>query len=601
MKNFFTLLGLSLMLLCSPDWAATQSSVNAFVEAPSNENLLTPDQAFNYQLEIQDARQFTLHFKVAPGYYLYRERISIKADNTPLQPLQFPAGEIKQDPNFGQMEVYHHDFSLRFELPAGLQQAQQLQLSYQGCSEKGVCYAPIRKTETLQGSAPSAAASNPANYPVSLLQSGQFWLIISGFFGLGLLLSLTPCVLPMIPILSGIIVGDKKLHHHTTSRLHAFNLSLAYTLGMALSYTLAGVAAAFSGQLLSQSLQSPLVLSITALFLVLLSLSTFGLYEIKLPNWLQNRLVASANRFKGGQLISVFVMGALSALIVSPCVAAPLAGVLLYISQTHDVWLGATALFSLSMGMGVPLLAIGASARHVLPKAGAWMNLVKHLFGLLLLAVAIVLLSPILPVPISLALWGVLFAIPAVYFFMQKRSVRDLMHYLQRGIALLMAGLSLMYLIGAVTGAQSVLHPLQKLLGTTQQPTLAWHQVHSVQQLQAAIGASKQEFVMLDFYADWCVACKEMEKYTFADSQVSQQLKQFHLVQADVTANSNDEVKLLQNFKLFGPPAILFFDRQGHEIANARVIGFMDAKTFSNHLQKILQTKDTECAIKLTC
>ncbi len=576
--------------------SASESS-NPFLDGVSQKALLEPDQAFRYQLNPIDAKTLQVNFKVAPGYYLYRDRIIFKLKQQKLSSVEFPSGEFKQDPNFGRMEVYHHDFSVKLNLPFAPSQIEQLQLSYQGCSEQGVCYAPINKSVSLgkQTTAPQD------NYSVKLLASGQWWLIISGFFGLGLLLSLTPCVLPMIPILSGIIVGDKKLHHHATSRLHAFNLSLAYTLGMALSYTAAGVAAAYSGQLISSSLQSPLVLSLTALLLAALALSTFGWYEIKLPNALQHKLVSTANRFKGGQFISVFFMGVISSLIVSPCVAAPLAGALLYISQTHHVLTGAVALFSLSIGMGVPLLIIGASAKHVLPKAGPWMNLVKYLFGMMMLAVAILLLSPILASALELALWALLVAIPAVYLF-RLSVARGLMRWLKYFASLLLAGVSLIYLIAAFTGGHSLLNPLQHLYaGKSAGQQVQWIKVTSLDQLHQTIAQHPDKLVMLDFYADWCIACKEMEKYTFEDPKVISLLGEFTLIQADVTENTAEQIKLLQQFKLFGPPAIIFFNQSGKEIMNSRVIGFENADIFAKNLTKILEIGETECNISVSC
>ena len=596
LKKLFLLIVFSLVSVITSNFAVadTGNTSNSFSQAVSEPALLTPDQAFNYQLKTLDAKTLVVNFKVAPGYYLYRDRIVFKLQQQPLANVEFPAGEFKQDPNFGRMEVYHHDFSVRLNLSIPLDQIAQLELSYQGCSEQGVCYAPIKKIERF--------GKTSENIPVNLLSSGQWWLIISGFFGLGLLLSLTPCVLPMIPILSGIIIGDKKVHHHATSRLHAFNLSLAYTLGMAFSYTLAGIAAAYSGQLISNSLQSPLVLSITAILLAVLALSTFGVFEIKLPNFIQNKLVTTANRFKGGQLVSVFIMGILSALIVSPCVAAPLAGALIYISQTHDVVTGGIALFSMSIGMGMPLLMIGASAGHVLPKAGAWMELIRHLFGLMMLAVAILMLSSIVPSYFLMLLWCLFFAIPAVYLFRLRveSQLAQILKYI--GVALT-TGLSMIYLIACLTGASAVLNPLEKVIQPQQSNKhgLSWKKINNLAELNQAIQQSKGKPVLLDFYADWCVACKEMEKYTFSEPKVINLMGQFTLIQADVTANSEEQIKLLQHFKLFGPPAIIFFNAGGKEILNSRVIGFENADIFAKHIAKIIEIGDSECNISVSC
>lgn len=572
--------------------SASESS-NPFLDGVSQKALLEPNQAFRYQLNPIDAKTLQVNFKVAPGYYLYRDRIIFKLKQQKLSSVEFPSGEFKQDPNFGRMEVYHHDFSVKLNLPFAPSQIEQLQLSYQGCSEQGVCYAPISKTEYLN--------SQSDNIPSNLLASGKWWLIISGFFGLGLLLSLTPCVLPMIPILSGIIIGDKKVHHGS-SRLHAFNLSLSYTLGMALSYTLAGIAAAYSGQLISQSLQSPMVLIITSFLLALLALSTFGIYEIKLPSFIQNKLVNTANRYKGGQFFSVFVMGVLSALIVSPCVAAPLAGALLYISQTHEVLTGGVALFSMSLGMGIPLLIIGASAGHVLPKAGPWMNFIRQLFGLMLFAVAILMLNSIIPSAMYMFLWAIFFTIASFLIYRLKPITR--LCNLLKNVGLASAvGLSSIYLIAALTGADNILNPLENIKPAQQgqKQNLKWKKINSVEELNNVLSNHDKKPLLLDFYADWCIACKEMEKYTFEDPKVISLLGEFTLIQADVTENTTEQIKLLQQFKLFGPPAIIFFNQSGKEIMNSRVIGFENADIFAKNLTKILEIGETECNISVSC
>jgi len=363
---------------------------------------------------------------VTPGYYLYKQRIKFELSPTQNHEIKLPDGDIKNDPNFGQMEVYHHDFIANIQLANANNPV--IQVTYQGCSEQGLCYAPQTKVFNLSTSStgvitePAASKqtaetlASPDNQndqegqSANLLKSGKWWLIILGFFGAGLLLAFTPCVFPMIPILSSIIIG-KNAH---LSRLHAFNLSLAYTLGMALTYTLMGIAAGLSGQLLSNALQTPWALGIGAAIFALLALSMFGFYELKLPSNLENRFFNWSNRIKGGHLFSDFVMGIISALIISPCVAAPLAGALLYISKTHDVVLGGVALFSLSLGMGAPLLMIGASAGTLLPKVGEWMKAVRNLFGVLMLGVAVWLISPVIPTNLQLALWAALLIVPAI-------------------------------------------------------------------------------------------------------------------------------------------------------------------------------------------
>ena len=570
----------------------------------AEQDFLKPDEAFKLTISVIDAQTLQAQFAVAPTYYLYHDRIKFSAKNASITEVNLPKGEIKQDPNFGQMEVYHHDFIAQIRLANSDNNTAEshtatINATYQGCSEKGLCYAPIHKVITVNLVNNSLYnGSNSANddQATSLLKGGKLWLIVAGFFGFGLLLALTPCVLPMIPILSGIIVGDKKVHHHATSRLHAFNLSLAYTLGMALSYTLAGVAAGLSGQLLSSALQSPWILSATALIFVALSFSMFGFYELRLPHTIESKMVNTANRLKGGQFMGVFIMGALSALIVSPCVAAPLAGALLYISQTHDVVLGAVALFALSIGMGVPLLLIGASAGHVLPKAGLWMTAVRNAFGVLMLAVAIYIVSPILPTSINMVLWAALLIIPAIYLHALDRLPFDQASgninpwmKLWKGVGIMMLVLGIAQLIGAVSGAKSPLQPLSGLRIASANSAsnisgldtpLMFTRIKNTAELDAQLKMALGKTIMLDFYADWCVSCKEMEKFTFANSEVQQSLKNTLILQADVTANSDEDKALLKRFGLFGPPGIIFFDINGQELKQLKVIGFQDAIKF---------------------
>jgi thiol:disulfide interchange protein DsbD len=600
------------------------SGLAAFVDKLEHKNqedadILPPDQAFKLSVEAIGSNQIIANFEVAPGHYLYRDRIKFSLEGLPnvVQSVELPQGEIKKDPTFGETIVYHHSFSAKILLvPKTSAGKVKLLASYQGCSEKGLCYAPIHKTIEVDLSTISLAARNDIANPdlasssedqaTSLLKNGHLWLIAVGFFGFGLLLALTPCVLPMIPILSGIIVGDKKVHHHATSRLHAFNLSLMYTLGMALTYTAAGVAAGLSGKLLSSALQSPVTLGITAIIFVALSLSMFGFYELRLPSNIETKMVNTSSKLKGGQFLGVFLMGALSALIVSPCVAAPLAGALIYISQTHDVLLGGLALFSLSIGMGVPLLLIGASAGHILPKAGHWMNAVRNLFGIIMLAVALFIVSPVIPAKLQLLLWSALFIIPAVYLHALDSlpNPSDPWANLWKGIGVIMLLLGVTLFIGAVTGAKSPLKPLAGLQLSRASSTLdrlPFQRVKSVAELESAIQASKGQVVMLDFYADWCTACKEMERDTFTDKGLQQVLKEVVLLQADVTDNTSDDIALLNRYKLFGPPGIIFFNGAGHEITTNKVVGYQDAPTFIATVKRVNALKDNACNQLVAC
>ena len=431
-----------------------------------------------------------------------------------------------------------------------------------------------------------------------MFETGNFWLILSGFFGIGLLLSFTPCVFPMFPILSGIIAkrGER------ITKMHGFILSLAYVMGMAITYAAAGVAAGLSGAMLSATLQNAWVLGAFALIFITLAFSMFGFYELQLPTFLQSKLSEEAGHLKGGHLTSVFGMGALSALIVGPCVAAPLAGALLYISQTRDVVLGGSALFAMALGMGVPLLMLGASAGALLPKAGPWMESVKQFFGVLLLAVAIWLISPVIPVVVHMLLWGALLIISAIYLHAidpLRPGASGLQKFLKGlGLIALLTGIAL--LIGVFSGSRDILQPLSKINvaaidaagmkknGIEPAGHLAFQQVKSIAELEQHILQSRNKYVMLDFYADWCISCKEMERFTFTDPEVQSRLKDVTLLQVDVTAGTPDDTALLKRFKLFGPPGILFLDPQGREVPGVRLIGYQDKESFLKILNAVL-------------
>jgi len=578
-------------------------------------SFLPPDQAFALQVTVRDAYTLQASFNITPGYYLYRDKIrfEVKDGAVKILALNLPRGEMKQDPAFGNIEVFHNSFQAEITLDrlSDVASGMALNAVYMGCSEEGLCYPPINKTIQLdlpdaktglratpapamtEAPPPSAItplSAEPANENTRiarLFKGGSFWLIVSSFFGAGLLLALTPCVFPMIPILSGIIVG----RGHKITRMHAFTLSLAYVLGMAVTYAAAGVAAGFSGSLISNALQTPWVLGSFAAMFVVLSLSMFGLYELQLPNSWQSKLTGASNRLHGGHLSGVFVMGALSAIIMGPCVAAPLAGALLYIGQTHDAVLGGVALFALALGMGAPLLLIGTSAGVLLPKAGAWMESVKSFFGVMLLALAIWIIQPLLPIGVQMLLWAALLIFSGIYL----RALDTLphnasgWHRLFKSIGLLALLLGVAYLIGALSGARDILRPLGNTGRVEAQApaTLQFSRVIDVAELDRRIAQASGRPVMLDFYADWCVSCKEMERFTFHDPAVQAKLKPVLLLQADVTANSEADQALLKRFGLYGPPGILFFDAQGNEMGDFRVIGYQDAAQFLKTLEKV--------------
>lgn len=556
---------------------------------------LPPEQAFRFTAT-READAIALQWQIAPGYYLYRSKFAFSANGGKLGEPAFPAGEWKDDETFGRVETYRDTLFIRIPLSQA-PDVVTVQATYQGCADLGVCYPPLTANETLpamsatSGTAGtgSAARQSESGSIASMLSKGSLWLNLATFFGFGLLLAFTPCMLPMVPILSGIIVG----HGHSISHGRAFVLSSVYGLGMALTYALAGVAAGLSGNLLSAALQNVWALSAFALVFVVLALAMFGLYELQLPASLQSRVSSTANR-QGGSLRGIALMGALSAIIVGPCVAAPLAGALLYIAQTRDAVLGGAALFAMALGMGLPLVAVGTFSRTLLPKTGPWMETVKKFFGVVLLATALWLLRPVLPNLVWMLGWALLCIIPAIYV----RAIDPLPPHAGSaarvikaiGLVLLLWGAAI--LVGAWGGARDPLQPL-KFLQVGQRPhiELPFRAIRTVSELEAALIAAQntQAPVLLDFYADWCVSCIEMEEKTFSDGGIAAQMKQFTLLRVDVTANTADDAALLKRFGLFGPPGIIFFGRDGKERLALRLVGFKSATEFSPLLKQALE------------
>lgn len=647
------LIRLFLLLLCV-------TSINAFAEEekPSGilsglkqlgasftqdeQELLPPDQAFKLTIKVRSANTLIAEFEPAENYYLYKDKIAFEPKNagTLIEKISLPQGKMKNDPTFGQTEVYYKPFQAVISLKREISAATQLSIAatYQGCNEPiGVCYAPIDKlikltlpvaksvagvlADSISNDATAATdfiktkQTDPKSELLALpdsrrsieseskkigkmFEGGNFWLILASFFGIGLLLSFTPCVFPMFPILSGIIVNSGE----NLTKSHGFILALAYVMGMSLTYSAAGVAAGLSGAMLSVALQNAWVLGGFALVFVALSLSMFGFYELQLPSSIQSKLSKETGHLRGGHLASVFGMGALSALIIGPCVAAPLAGALLYISQTRDVVLGAAALFSMALGMGVPLLILGASAGAFLPKAGPWMESVKRFFGVLLLGVAIWLVSPVIPTAIHMLMWAALLIISAIYL----NAIDSLptgssgFRKLLKGIGIISLLLGIALLAGVLSGSRDILQPLAKInltsisgnntnkINIIESKHLPFERVSSLTELNKRITESQNKYVMLDFYADWCISCKEMERFTFTDPEVRNRLGDVVLLQVDVTEGTADDEALLKYFKLFGPPGILFFDPSGREIYDARTIGYQNKEEFLAILNAVL-------------
>jgi thiol:disulfide interchange protein DsbD len=576
------------------------------------DDFLPPEQAFKLSAELRPGGTVRLAWAIAPGYHLYRDRLVFTAPEVG-QPV-LPDGLRKFDSNFNkEMETYAGQLAADLPVKTDAKTPFVLRVGYQGCADAGLCYPPAEVAFTVDPAAPGAltaaapdaapvsapvsAAPAPATAPAQeddsslaqrTLQSGSAWRIGLAFLAFGLLLSFTPCVLPMVPILSSIIVGEGNV-----SRGKGFTLALAYSLGMALVYTSLGVAAGLAGEGLAGALQKPWVLLTFGALLVVLALSMFDVYQLQLPSSLQSRLSTTSGRMSGGRFAGVFVMGALSALIVGPCVAGPLAGALLYISQTRNVWTGGWALFSMAAGMSVPLLLTGVSAGSLLPRAGAWMNHVKRVFGLLLLAVAIWMVTPVFPVTVAMLLWGAFAVLCAVFLrvFEPVAAGAGLGRYAGKTLGLVLLTAGLFELVGAASAGHDVLQPLAHLRGGPLASAAAqegkaqrFERIRTVADLERVL-ASTTTPVMLDFYADWCVSCKEMERFTFSEPQVEARMKQVRLLQVDVTANGDDDRALMKKFGLFGPPGIILF-KQGKEVPQSRVIGFMAPEQFAQHLSR---------------
>jgi len=584
------------------------------------DDILDVDDAFMLSTEITDAG-FVARWIIADGHYLYRDKMEISTDDAAISegPLQLSEAEPKQDPVFNKLlHVYHHEAIVT--LPISFKHGDRdavFKVRYQGCSETaGICYPP--QTRTISAHLPlisdaNAATTAPTSPPAvqsappdsttgqaqvseqdryaNTLKQGSIWFKLLVFYGAGLLLAFTPCVFPMIPILMGIIVGQGEKQTARSS----FGLSLVYVLAMALTYTVVGVLVGLSGENIQAWFQNPFVIGAFAAIFVALSMSMFGFYELQMPSSIQSKLTSISNSQRGGTLTGTAIMGFLSALIVGPCVTAPLVGALIVIAETGDAVLGGMALFALSIGMGTPLLAIGASAGSLLPRAGAWMETVKAVFGVLLLGLAIWMLERVAPAAITMALWSALVIISGIYMGALEAipSGASGWRRLWKGIGLMLLVYGIILIIGLAAGGRDLFRPLAAIKGPgdaagiesiAQQ--LPFIQIKGVDGLNTALAdASAQgKPVMLDFYADWCVSCKEMEKLSFADPAVRAALAGAVLLQADVTPNDDRDKALYRHFGIIGPPSIMFFDAAGKERRNYRVVGYMPPDRFSQHI-----------------
>jgi len=615
---------------------------------------LDPAVAFKFSVSEQ-AGEVDVHYAIADGYYMYRERyaFAVKAGTATLGTPVFPQGHIKFDETFNKnVETYRNEVTIRIPVSQA-SGAFDLAVTGQGCADKGICYPPQTHVAHISGAALQAAATQapvvvpaaapaggayvapvatpggavtalPPMLPVSsppasvsseaipvspaaigadqdklysehyaqdVLTGHSLPVVMAIFFVLGMALSLLPCSLPMIPILSSIVLGEGT----QLTRKRGFSLSLSYVLGMAVVYTAFGIVAALLGQSVAAVLQNPWVLGAFALLMVVFALSMFGAYELQLPQAWQNRVNDVTQRRSGGKLAAVFLMGAISALVVGACMTAPLFGVLAFIAKTGSIAFGGAALFAMALGLGVPLLIVGVGAGAVLPRAGAWMDGVKRCFGVLLLAVAIWMVSPVIAVTISMALWALWLLIGALtlnpFAALPAAGPTYVWRLLGRSVGLLMTLLALILLVGSAAGSHDLLQPLGVFAGARTAPGSAaaqpagpvFGQVKSSAQLDQALQSDHRP-ALFDFYADWCTSCKEMEKFTFTDPRVRVRMAQLNLLQADVTDNGPDAQALLKRFNLFGPPAIILFDAQGHELM--RVVGEQPPEIFLRSLDK---------------
>ncbi len=588
----------------------------------SFDDVLPVDQVFVLNAYAIDGNTVEFGFRILPDYYLYKSTITVRSlsDEAKVGLLDLPEGKHKTDEWLGEQQVYYDEMSGKVAIARATPEAMDLEIEigYQGCKVDGICYVPV--TRTLLVNLPEASTitdlskisnTNAPGAPVSeqarlaqIITSSSIWVAAGLFFLAGLALAFTPCVLPMVPILSGIIAGEGE----NVSAMRGFTLALSYVLGMAIVYTAAGVAAAALGLQLQATFNQPWILILFSGLFVVLALGMFGAYDLQMPSSLQSKLSGVSGNQKSGTMIGAFVMGALSSLIVTACVAPALIAALTVIAQTGDMLRGGSALFAMSLGMGAPLLIVGAAHGKFLPKAGGWMVVVKNVFGFMMLALAIWMLSRILPGTVTMMLWAVLVFMSGVFMggLTTLTSDSTVTQKLGKGFGFLILIYGVILLLGSLTGGSNPLKPLASVSMASGTPMLAeaehelpFVHIKSVDDLDREVAAAARsgKSVMLDFYADWCVSCLEMEAYTFSDSDVQAALANTVWVQADVTANDEVDQELLNRFGVFGPPTIIFFGTDGQQRHGYEVVGYMKAPEFAEHVRQALSVSDNMAAL----
>ena len=542
-------------------------------------------EAFRLSLVESTPEQITLRFVATEGYYLYRHRFQFKTGDTEvaLGEARMPAGQQKTDDYFGEVEVYYGVLDIELPVQNPKNRPFTLKVGYQGCADKGLCYPP--ETESFSIAGDGAALDNAATSDNN--DRSLSWHAVALFFLAGLGLTFTPCVLPMLPILSGVVLRGQ------TGGMRSFLLSLAYVLPMATGFAVLGaLMGVFGAELnLQARLQSPWVLVPFALFFVLFALAMFGLFELRLPQVLSSRLDRLAGNAKGGSFLGAAVLGTVSSLLVSPCVSAPLAGALLYISASGDALGGGLKLFALGLGMGTPLVLFATGGGALLPRSGPWMVTVRNTFGVLLLAVAVWMLERVLPGPAALALWGLLAAGAALFLGTLELNSKTPRQKLAQLLGLVLLVYALAAWVGALQGGSDPLRPLPRatLSATGGNVEMErWQTISTPTELEAqlAAAAAANQPLLLDWYADWCISCKVIEREVFENPQIAPRLADYRLIRFDITDSNREQRALLDRYKLFGPPAVLFFDRTGKELAQVRVVGEIDAKLFGTHLDR---------------